>query len=113
MWGRIKIMDTVIKMLREKNHYTQTKLAEDLGISRQALIKYENTELEPPLSVVRSLSRILNVGYDCIIDNHIPLNQSETDKERLSIIEKSFRCLKEHEKQAVTEMARIMAEGNK
>ena len=38
-------MDSVIKLLREQNHYTQTRLAEDLGISRQALIKYENMEL--------------------------------------------------------------------
>ena len=49
-------MESVIKLLREKNRYTQVKLAEEIGISRQALIKYENLELEPPLSVVRSLS---------------------------------------------------------
>jgi len=102
-------MDSVIKLLREKNHYTQTKLSEDLGISRQALIKYENMELEPPVSVVRSLSKLFNISYDCIIDNYLPVDLTETDKERLLIIEKSFSKLNEQEKLAVTEMARIMA----
>ena len=37
-------MESVIKILREKNRYTQVHLAEVLGISRQALIKYENLE---------------------------------------------------------------------
>ena len=104
-------MTSVIKLLREQNHYTQTKLAEDLCISRQALIKYENMELEPPVSVVRSLSKIFGVGYDCIIDNHLPVELNENDRERISVIEKSFMSLKEHEKHAVTEMARIMAKG--
>ena len=104
-------MNSVIKILREQNHYTQTKLAEDLKISRQALIKYENMELEPPVSVVRALSNIFGVSYDCIIDNHLPLELDDADKERLSVIEHSFSKLKEHEKNAVTEMARIMAKG--
>ncbi len=104
-------MDSVIKLLREKNHYTQTRLAEDLGISRQALIKYENMELEPPVSVIRSLAKLFGVGYDCLIDNYMPSELSKTDKEKLYTIEKSFAKLKEHEKLAVTEMARIMATG--
>ena len=104
-------MDSVIKLLREQNHYTQTRLAEDLGISRQALIKYENMELEPPVSVVRTLSKIFNVSYECIIDNHLSLEETEIDKDRLAVIKNSFPKLKEHEKIAVTEMARIMANG--
>ena len=104
-------MISVIKLLREQNHYTQTKLAEELGISRQALIKYENMELEPPLSVVRQLSKLFGVGYECIIDNQLPVDLNGNDKERLLLIQKCFPSLKEHEKQAVTEMARIMASG--
>lgn len=111
MLGMKKKLISVIKLLREKNHYTQTKLAEELGISRQALIKYENMELEPPLSVVRLLSKLFGVGYDCIIDNQLPVELDEKDKERLLLIEKCFSNLKEHEKQAITEMARIMAMG--
>ena len=51
-------MESVIKTLREKNRYTQVKLAQELGISRQALIKYESMEQELPVNVIRGLSRI-------------------------------------------------------
>lgn len=102
-------MDSVIKFLREKHRYTQVHLAEVLGISRQALIKYENQEQEPPVSIVRTLAKLFGVGYDCIIDNKLPCEADAQDKEKLSIIEKSFPLLREEEKQAVTEMIRIMA----
>ena len=65
-------MESVVKILREKNRYTQTGLAEKLGISRQALIKYENMDLDLPLSVVKQLSKLFNVSYECLIDNCMP-----------------------------------------
>ncbi len=102
-------MDSVIKILREKNRYTQVHLAEILGISRQALIKYENLEQEPPVSTVRTLAFLFGVGYDCIIDNKLPTETDEKDIEKLTIIKNSFPLLREEEKQAVTEMIRIMA----
>lgn len=37
-------MESVVKILREQNRYTQTRLAQILGISRPALINYENME---------------------------------------------------------------------
>lgn len=102
------MMESVIKILREKNRYTQVRLAEDLGISRQALIKYENLEQEPPLSVIRGLSKIFSVGYECFIDNTLP-DSSSADSAMLQGFAKNFIRLKDSEKQAVLEMARIMA----
>ena len=102
-------MESVIKLLREKNRYTQVKLAEEIGISRQALIKYENMELEPPLSVVRSLSKLFSVNYDCFIDNKLPEDSNSEDTEILSQFIKNVMKLNDSEKRAVFEMARIMA----
>ncbi|MGN0739778.1 MAG: helix-turn-helix transcriptional regulator [Treponema sp.] len=102
-------MESVIKLLREKHRYTQVKLAEELGISRQALIKYENMELEPPLSVIRELSKIFSTGYDCFIDNSLPSEQADKDDAMLTELSKNFVKLSESEKRAVFEMARIMA----
>lgn len=100
-------MESIVKSLREKNRYTQTGLAEELGISRQALIKYENMELDMPLSVVRQFSKLFNVSYECLIDNSLPDENSDTDI-RLKLINQRFSKLEEHEKIAVTEMVRIM-----
>ena len=102
-------MESVIKILREKNRYTQVKLAEELGISRQALIKYENMELEPPLSVVRSLSKLFSVNYDCFIDNKLSEEADSEDAEMLCQFVKNVMKLNESERRAVVEMTRIMA----
>ena len=102
-------MESVIKILREKNRYTQVKLAEELGISRQALIKYENMELEPPVSIVRSLSKIFSVNYDCFIDNKLHEDADSEDADMLGQFVKNVMKLNEAEKRAVFEMARIMA----
>ncbi|MBO7123030.1 MAG: helix-turn-helix transcriptional regulator [Treponema sp.] len=99
----------MIKLLREKNRYTQVKLAEQIGISRQALIKYENMELEPPLSVVRSLSKLFSVNYDCFIDNKLSEESNSEEAEMLSQLLKNVKKLNDSEKRAVFEMARIMA----
>ncbi|MBO4638665.1 MAG: helix-turn-helix transcriptional regulator [Treponema sp.] len=101
-------MESIVRILREKNRYTQTGLAEELGISRQALIKYENMELDLPLSVVRQLSKLFNVSYECLIDNFLPDENAELDA-RLKMINKNFSKLEEHEKNAVSEMVRMMA----
>ena len=100
-------MESIVRTLREKNRYTQTGLAEELGISRQALIKYENMESDLPLSVVRQLSKLFNVSYECLIDNSLPEESSEVDL-RLQLINQKFSKLEEHEKKAVSEMVRIM-----
>ena len=105
----ITIMDSVIKILRERNRYTQVKLAQELGVSRQALIKYENMEQEPPLSVIRGLSKIFSVSYECLIDNELSSSTTSEDKKMLERLEKNFVKLKDSEKLAVFEMARIMA----
>lgn len=101
-------MESIVKILREKNRYTQTGLAEKLGISRQALIKYENMDLDLPLSVVKQLSKLFNVSYECLIDNCISVENLKDDF-RLQQIIQQFQNLEEHEKQAVAEMVRIMA----
>jgi len=102
-------MESIIKILREKNRYTQVKLAEELGISRQALIKYENMEMEPPLSVIRALSRIFAVSYECLIDNELPAESNPEDNTMIQQLAKNFVKLNDSEKRAVFEMARIMA----
>ena len=103
-------MESVIKQLREQHRYTQVKLAEELGISRQALIKYESGELELTVSVIRKLSKIFSVGYECLIDNELPSEQSSEDKAMAAELAKNYLKLNnESEKRAVFEMARIMA----
>ena len=102
-------MESIIKTLREQNRYTQVKLAEELCISRQALIKYESMEQDLPVNVIRGLSKIFSVSYDCFIDNKLPAQVSSKDDEMINQLARDFSKLKDSEKKAVLEMARIMA----
>lgn len=102
-------MESVIKALREKNRYTQVKLAQELGISRQALIKYESMEQELPVNVIRGLSKIFSVSYEYFIDNKLPSPDIAEDEAMLKQLTRDFTKLKASEKKAVLEMTRIMA----
>ena len=102
-------MESVIKTLREKNRYTQVKLAQELGISRQALIKYESMEQELPVNVIRGLSKIFSVSYECLIDNTLPSPDIAEDEAMLKQLACDFTKLNAPEKKAVLEMTRIMA----
>lgn len=64
--------DIMIK-LREDNRYTQTAMAKLLGVSRQAYMKYETGDVEPPVEVIRKMKEIYGVSYEMLIDNRVDL----------------------------------------
>lgn len=70
-------MKETLKILREKNRYSQNLISSLLGISRQMYIKYESGEVEPPVHVVKALARLHDVPYEVIIDNVLkPVEQN-------------------------------------
>lgn len=66
-------MKDILIKLREDNRYTQTAMAKLVGVSRQAYMKYETGEVEPPVEVIRKLKEIYNVPYEVLIDNRVDL----------------------------------------
>ena len=63
-----------IKQLRTKNNYTQNDLANMLGVSYQAISRWENNITIPDISVLPLLSNIFNVTIDYLLDNNIEDN---------------------------------------
>ena len=66
-------MKETLISLRTEKRYSQNALAKELGISRQAYIKYETGEVEPPVEIIRKLSELFNVSYEILIDNKLNL----------------------------------------
>ncbi len=64
-------MNNTIKALREQNNYSQSAVAQFLGISRQMYIKYETGLVEPPVKIVSELAHFYHVTYDTIIDDSL------------------------------------------
>lgn len=73
-------MKDILIKLREDNRYTQTAMAKLLGISRQAYMKYETGEVEPPVEVIRKLKDVYKVSYEILIDNRVDLLEKLSEK---------------------------------
>ncbi len=59
-------MGTIIKDLRKKNGFTQEELAERLGVTYQAVSKWENDTGKPDISQVVPLASIFKVSTDVL-----------------------------------------------
>jgi len=56
-----------IAMLRKQARYTQDELAEQLGITAQAISRWENGHSLPETALLPSLSKLLNTSIDAIL----------------------------------------------
>lgn len=55
--------------LRKKNNLSQEKLAEQVGVSRQTISKWELGETSPDLKQSKKISEIFNVSLDKLVDS--------------------------------------------
>lgn len=58
-----------IKELRNKYKYTQTELANRLGVTRATIAAYENDSRQPSYDILVKLSRIFKVSLDYLVLN--------------------------------------------
>ncbi|MFD2629950.1 helix-turn-helix transcriptional regulator [Oceanobacillus kapialis] len=54
-------MKNNLKQIRETNHYSQERLAKELGVSRQTIISIEKGRYNPSLPLALKIGRIFNV----------------------------------------------------
>lgn len=57
-----------LKMLRRRMNLTQNEVASKIGVSEQAVSKWENGECLPDVYNLRLLSRLLRISADCLLD---------------------------------------------
>ncbi len=55
--------------LRKKNGYSQEDLAQKLGISRQAISKWERAESSPDTDNLIALSKLYNISLDALLES--------------------------------------------
>ena len=56
-----------LKEIRQRNNFSQLKVAMDLSISREALSYYENGKRSPDVETLVTLSNYFNVSIDYLI----------------------------------------------
>ena len=79
------IISKYLQLLRKSNNYTQDDLAEKLGISRQAVSKWETGMTIPDLEVLLKISKLYDITINDILEPKIQ-PQRITDFEQISTI---------------------------
>ena len=62
----------ILKLLRERNKFTQDFVAGKLGVTRQSYMRYETGEVELTASAIRTLANLYQIEYRNIIDGIMP-----------------------------------------
>lgn len=88
----IEIADRLIK-LRKKNNLSQEELADKLGISRQAVSKWERAEASPDTDNLICLAKLYNISLDELLN---------TDLDAETIVKEQVKEEKEEEKENKT-----------
>lgn len=57
-----------IKKIRQDNKLTQKQLADKLGVTYQAVSKWENGKNVPDISILKEMSKMFNIDIDEILD---------------------------------------------
>jgi len=64
----MSIFSENIRVLRTQKKFSQTKLAEDLIITRVRLAKYEEGRSEPPFDILQRMARYFHVSIDILLN---------------------------------------------
>ena len=75
----IEIANRLVQ-LRKQHGYSQEELAAKLGLSRQAVSKWERAEASPDTDNLIMLSRVYSVSLDELLKTDEPIPEPEPDK---------------------------------
>ncbi|MEX1376310.1 MAG: helix-turn-helix transcriptional regulator [Eubacteriales bacterium] len=71
----VEVANKLVK-LRKSHGFSQEDLAEQLGVSRQAVSKWERAEASPDTENLITLSKIYSISIDDILDAEIEIANS-------------------------------------
>lgn len=85
-----KTLGEKLKEARKEAGLTQEQLAVKLMVSRQAITKWEADKGMPDIENLKSLSQLLGVSIDCLLDNGERLDLSVT-REKIDLDEFTYK----------------------
>ncbi len=63
-----------IERLRKRKGWSQEELANQIGVSRQAVFKWESGINAPDLEKIKKLVKLFNVNYDFLLNDEIDMD---------------------------------------
>ena len=83
------MFSTQLKKYRKNNGYTQKQLAEAVGVTQQAVAKWETDKASPDPEMLQKISSILNVTVDSLLDGATPKDKSKMPKDLNKFLQQS------------------------
>ena len=83
------MFSTQLKKYRKKNGYTQKQLAEAVGVTQQAVAKWETDKASPDPEMLQKISSILNVTVDSLLDATTTKDKSRMPKDLNKFLQQS------------------------
>ena len=83
------MFSTQLKKYRKNNGYTQKQLAEAVGVTQQAVAKWETDKASPDPEMLQKISSILNVTVDSLLDGATPNDKSKMPKDLNKFLQQS------------------------
>jgi transcriptional regulator with XRE-family HTH domain len=93
------LLNEKISIIRKMNNMTQERFAEKLGVSRQAVSKWENGTAVPDVQMLIRISDFYNLTMDQLIRDDFDLPMAKCDEEKLESKEENisdFDCPTAH-----------------
>ena len=82
----IMLLNEKITTIRKMNNLTQEGFAEELGISRQAVSKWENGTSVPDVQLLLRIADFYNLTLDQLVRDDFDLPISSLDEKKLRVI---------------------------
>lgn len=83
------MFSTQLRKHRKNNGYTQKQLADVVGVTQQAVAKWETKKASPNPEILQKISSILNVTVDTLLDGTTPTNKSKISKDLNKFLQES------------------------
>lgn len=96
------MLSDILKDLRQRKDITQADLAEYLGITQQAVARWERRKSEPDIETLKTLANYFNVSVDYLVGNERNNSRDFSDDEERLISD--YRKLDTFKKQTLSSM---------
>ena len=83
------MFSTPLKKYRKTNGYTQKQLAEAVGVTQQAVAKWETDKASPDPEMLQKISSMLNVTVDSLLDGATSKDKSKMPKDLNKFLQQS------------------------
>lgn len=96
-----------LKQARSLKGYTQTSLADAVGVSRGVITNIEHEKTEPQQLVIREICYILGINKSWLLDGVSPMNAEESEKKSVRLLAEIYHSatlLSESEQDYVLDM---------